>query len=269
MLYTTVLGNDGTVLLRLHGRADFEISADRRSVRAWRDPRCDPEMLGIFVAGNLLATVLALRGETVLHASAVEIGGSALAFVADSGVGKSTLAALACARGARFVTDDVLRIHEASDSSMSCWPGATENRLRRDVAQLAGELVGADTRLSADNRTVWRPPATTRDTCTLAAVVLPRPDRERTELDLRKLAPGVAVLELSRRPRLLGVTDPDLVAQSFRNMSRLAGRVPVYSARVPWGPPFDPATIDSLIERCLGDVHPAETAISAAGGERC
>lgn len=258
LLYTTVRRNDGSVLLRLHGRAEFEISADHRAVRAWSHPGGDPEMLGIFVAGTLLATVLALRGETVLHASAVEMGGVAVAFVADSGVGKSTLAALACARGARFMTDDMLRFHESADGVIRCWPGATENRLRRDVADLSGEFAATATRRSADNRTVWRPPATTFDACRLAAVVLPRPDRERAELELRPLTPGAAVVELSRRPRLLGVSDPRLVSQSFLNLSRLARRVPVHAARVPWGPPFDPAVIEALLGRCLGSAASAE-----------
>ncbi|MGH3694104.1 MAG: hypothetical protein ACRDRX_09015 [Pseudonocardiaceae bacterium] len=251
LLYTTVRRDDSGVVHRLHGMADFEITRDHRHVCAWTDPQCGPEMLGIFVSGHLLATLLALRGETVLHASAIEVGGTAIAFVADSGVGKSTLAALACARGARFVTDDVLRLHETGDGTMRCWPGATENRLRREVADLCGSHQGAATRTSADGRTVWSPPVTTFDSCRLGAIVLPQPDREHHELDLRPITPGSAVLELSRRPRLLGWSDTQIVGQSFLNLSRLARTVPVYTARVPWGPPFDEAVIDTLLRRCL------------------
>lgn len=251
LLYTTVRRADGSVLLRIHRRVDFEIDKDYRSVCAWSDPRCDPEMLGIFVAGNMVATVLALRGETVLHASAVEFDGLAVAFVADSGIGKSTLAALACGRGARFVTDDLLRVLEA-DGAIGCWPGATENRLRRDVAELSGDLAGTATRTSADGRAVWRPPATTLDSCRLAAVVLPQPDRANEQLNLVTLSPGAAVLELSKRPRLLGWSDERVVARNFANLSRLVRSVPVYTASVPWGPPFDNAVIDTLLERCLG-----------------
>lgn len=251
LLYTTVRHDDGGVLLRLHRMVDFEITRDHRGVCVWSDPQCGPEMLGIFVAGHLLATLLALRGETVLHASAVEVEGAAVAFVADSGVGKSTLAALACARGARFVTDDVLRLHESEDGTMRCWPGATENRLRRDVADLSGGYEGTATKTSADGRTVWSPPVTRFDTCRLEAIVLPQPDRDHDELGLRPLAPGTAVVELSRRPRLLGWSDERIRAQTFLNLSGIARTVPVYAARVPWGPPFDEAVIDTLLRRCL------------------
>ncbi|HET9254264.1 MAG TPA: hypothetical protein VFO16_03555 [Pseudonocardiaceae bacterium] len=251
LLQSTVRQEDGRVLQRLHGLVDFEIARDRRDVCAWTDLRCDLEILGILVAGHLLATVLALRGETVLHASAVEVDGAAIAFVAESGVGKSTLAALACARGARFVTDDVLRLYAAEDGTIRCWAGATENRLRREVADLPGNLPGAATRTSADGRVVWSPPATTSDTCRLSTIVLPQPNRERRELELRRIAPGTAVLELSRRPRLLGWSDERIIGETFINLSRFARTVPVYLARVPWGPPFDEAVIDTLLTRCL------------------
>ena len=160
LLCTTVQCDDGSTVLRLHGSVEFEICPDRRTVQAWNDPRCSIEMLGIFVVGHLLSTVLALRGETVLHASAVEIDGTAVAFVADSGIGKSTMAALACARGARFVTDDVLRLRECPDPGLWCWPGPTENRLRRDLTDISSTYHGTTTRTSADGRTVWSPRAT-------------------------------------------------------------------------------------------------------------
>lgn len=253
LLCTTTRRLDAGVLVRLHGLVEFEIAADRFDVRVWADPGCPDEMVGILTAGHLIATVLALRGETVLHASAVEIDGMAVAFVADSGGGKSTLAALACARGTRFVTDDVLR-YRIEDGTARCWPGATDNRLRRDVAGLfagpAGTTDAAPTRTTADLRTVWTPPGSVFDRCRLAAIVLPRPNREHDLLVLRALAPGPAMLELSRRPRILGWIDRGIAAQTFRDLAALVRAVPVLAAEVPWGPPFDEAVIDELLGRC-------------------
>lgn len=248
LLYSTVRGPGGDVLLRLHGLVDFEISPDRRSVAASSDPECPSDLLGILVTGNLLAMVLALRGETVLHASAVEVDGEALAFVADSGMGKSTLAALACARGARFVTDDLLRPRYGDNGAVRCWPGATENRLRRDVADLSGDYAGVDTWTSVDGRVVWSPPPSTRESSRLRAIVLPHPVRDEGRADVYPLTPGEAVLELTRRPRILGWIDEAVQVQTFANLSRLARAVPVYRARVPWGPPFDPVVVDALLD---------------------
>lgn len=245
-LYSTSRMPGGRVMLRLHGRVDFDISADARVVRAFTDPETGLELLALLSTGNLLATLLALRGETVLHASAVEVSGRAVAFVAHSGTGKSTLAALACGRGARFVTDDVLRFRMGAGQTVHCLPGATENRLRRDVAGLAPASGSVRTRLSVDGRRVWQPPASP-DECLLAAIVLPQPLRGGHQLEPELVPAGQAVLELTRRPRILGWVDERIRAQTFRNLSRLAAAVPVYRALVPWGPPFDPIVIDKLL----------------------
>ena len=45
-------------------------------------------MLPVFLEGSLLAHVLAAEGLLVLHASAVELGGAALAIVGPSGMGE-------------------------------------------------------------------------------------------------------------------------------------------------------------------------------------
>lgn len=246
MLYSTVERPGGDVLLRLHGTADFEIAADRRTVRAWTDPGCDPEMLAILAAGNLLATVLGLRGETVLHASAVDRGGFAVAFVAHSGRGKSTLAALACAQGARFVTDDLLRM-TFDESGVRCLRGSTENRLRRDVADLTERWAAVGTRRSVDGRVVWTPPRSPCSSSALRAVVLPELTREHDRLDLQRLSPGTAVVELTRHPRILGWCDPDVLRSTFSNLATLVRHVPVFRATIPWGPPFAEEMIEELL----------------------
>ena len=246
MQYSTVERGGGEVLLRLHGLVDFVVDPDLRTVRAWTDPACDPDMLGILVAGNMLATVLTLRGETVLHASAVEVGGRAVAFVAHSGMGKSTLATLACDQGARFVTDDLLRLSMVEGEPVRCWPGGAENRLRRPLGDLVDDPA-VPTWASVDGRVVWAPPRTREPCPALAAIVLPSLDTEQAHVEITAMAAGAAILELTRRPRLLGWSDPAGRMRQFANLTRLVRSVPVLEARVPWGPPFDPAAIESLL----------------------
>ncbi len=214
---STVGRPDGSVLLRLHGCVDFEVDADLRGVTAWRDPRCDPELYTLLVAGNLLATVLTLRGETVLHASAVERDGRAVAFVAHSGMGKSTLAALACARGARFLTDDLLRFEHRPDGRVHCLPVAS-----RIDCQAAAEILGfapdGAHRVSVDERSVWRPEATTRPSAELVAVVLPQLDRgARSSRSPRWAAPRRSSGSRRRRACWVG---PDERAGPLRSRPR-------------------------------------------------
>jgi hypothetical protein len=247
MQYSTVRRPDRSVLLRLHGLVDFVIAPDLLTVTAWRDPRCEPELYTLLVGGNLLATVLALRGETVLHASAVERDGRAVAFVAHSGMGKSTLAALACARGARFVTDDLLRFEHGVDGGVWCLPGGLENRLRRPPAEILGFTPEGACRVSVDERRVWCPRSTELAAAELVAVVLPELDPECRELELVPVNRAAAVMRLAATPRLLGWTDPVGVAAGFANLAALVRAVPVVAARVPWGLPVDPAVVDALL----------------------
>jgi hypothetical protein len=63
-----------------------------------------------------------LQGLEVLHASAVVVDGSAIAFTATSGTGKSSLCAHLVAAGATFLTDDVLAL-EDGDGGPLAHPG--------------------------------------------------------------------------------------------------------------------------------------------------
>ncbi len=100
-----------------HGR--FVI--DRRGGRITfvRGPQAEePSAVSELVLGPALSLALALQNVWSLHASAVETGGRALAFLGVSGIGKSTLAheLPAVSNGyCRCVADDVLPITLAAD----------------------------------------------------------------------------------------------------------------------------------------------------------
>jgi HPr Serine kinase C-terminal domain len=64
-----------------------------------------------------------LHGLEVLHASAVEVGGGAVAFVGHSGAGKTSLALALCRRGAAFLADDVLALERVGEELVG-HPGA-------------------------------------------------------------------------------------------------------------------------------------------------
>jgi hypothetical protein len=66
-----------------------------------------------------------LRGREVFHASAVRIGDRAVAFVAPTGGGKSSLALQLVLRGAGFVSDDVLAIERSDAGGVTAHPGAS------------------------------------------------------------------------------------------------------------------------------------------------
>jgi hypothetical protein len=76
-----------------------------------------------FLVGRILPWAAVLRGLEVFHASAVGHNGRAVAFVGETGAGKTSLAVQLVARGMEFMTDDVLAL-ELADGSLRAHPGA-------------------------------------------------------------------------------------------------------------------------------------------------
>ena len=69
----------------------------------------------LYLQGTVFGVVAWLNGMLPLHASCVAADGRAIAFTADSGGGKSTLAAALAARGFFHVCDDTLVLEPAED----------------------------------------------------------------------------------------------------------------------------------------------------------
>lgn len=96
----------------------------------------EPGMLRSFVQGALLAGVLRQRGLLVLHGSAVSDGEQAVAFLGNSGWGKSTLAEYFCQRGYALITDDIMVIQPGSATEPAVvLPGVKQVRLRPSAAE--------------------------------------------------------------------------------------------------------------------------------------
>lgn len=235
--YTAVRRADSSVLLRVHGVCDFVVSPDLTDVTLRLVRGADPGMRAILTTGTLLALQLYLRGRTVLHASAVERDGTAVAFLGHSGMGKSTLAALLCAAGARVVSDDVVPVSGEAEPRVPL--GATELRLRPGAEAVAAALAPGSfrQRTSADDRTVVGLPSPDADDVPLGAVVIPRPNRE-DRLEMELLDAKAAAFAVMSFPRLMGWQDPAVLGRALDHASWLARSVPVLVAHVPWGPPF-------------------------------
>lgn len=100
-------------------------------------PGVDERTLRLYLLGALLPVVLYQRGFLVLHASAVEFNGRAVAFLGESGWGKSTLAAALQARGHRLLSDDVVPVWVEAEEP---WirPGPPSFKLWPDSARTLG-----------------------------------------------------------------------------------------------------------------------------------
>lgn len=244
---------DGFVM-RYPELCDVRIDPDLSSVQLFPVSEDARPLTHVLCSGSVLAAILTLRSHCVLHASAVENAGRAIAYVGRPGSGKSTLAALTCGEGARLLTDDVLRL-APQPGGFACHSGTQEIRLRPAATQLAATLPGTS-RPSPDGRTAVALDDAAREVA-LGALVFPRPSRAISDLQIRRLTREEALLELARYPRTLGWVDRDVIAGLFRWNAQVVRAVPAYEAVIPWGPPFGPGVATTLISLTHSDPVPA------------
>ena len=84
----------------------FKITAD--SIIIDPSPEISKLILRTFLLGTVFATLLRIKGLYVLHASSVNINGSAVAFSGFKGLGKSTTAMAFYNKGYSIVADDYI-----------------------------------------------------------------------------------------------------------------------------------------------------------------
>jgi hypothetical protein len=232
--------------LRYAGICDVTLDCGARTITVHRAPEADRGLIPVFLEGSVLAHTATAEGLLILHASAVEVEGRGLAIVGQPGAGKSTLAALLCAAGARLVADDALRV-DATGAGTVCFPGALGLRLRPAAVGLRAELRGAAVEETADGRTAVLPSPPADAPLALAAVLIPELSRRAARLNVRRLGAMQGLQELLRYPRLIMWRAREPIAQLFDLTARVAAELPVYRATLPWGPPFQPRLADRLL----------------------
>jgi len=218
--------------------AEVRFSADRAQASIHPAPG-KADILPLLLASSVPTWWLNLRGDPVLHASAVARDGRALAFIGASGMGKSTMATLLCAHGATLITDDALRLEPSADG-YRCHFGPGELRLRPGAASLAGYFAPDCANVSADGRTTLRPSAQAAELPQLGALVIPQPSREAATLRCERQSLVQAGFLLNSHTRVIGWQAEAPLRRQFEFFNELARRVPVVKLTVPWGPPFAP-----------------------------
>jgi len=210
-------------LLRFPGLADFEISSDGLNVRCWPMPRVSPGTIDHIYLNQVQPFALSLQGRLVLHASAVEVNGSAIAFMGASGQGKSTLAASFVADGFRFLTDDGLHLEATTDGylvlpshpSIRLWDDSRAALISESAKLATPVQYTSKARILADN--------------TLAFCDEPRPlrriyflgdDHVRTPA-FEPLGTREAMIQLTRQTFLLDTEARESLALHFDQLVRL------------------------------------------------
>lgn len=198
-----------------------------------------------YLVSHAVPIWLELGGVLVLHASAVCLARQAVAFLAPSGEGKSTLCAELVRLGCDLLTDDGLAVRETAHASWTAsagppylrlWPSALRERLGQ-----AGETLP---RVRPDGeKRLWRPAAAESafngdEALDLACVyVLDRFGRPGgSAVRSQRLPPRLALVRLLAGS-LAGspAAALGLSGQRFERMTRLASAVALRTLDVPTG----------------------------------
>ena len=134
-------GDAPQYLLRFPALADFVIADNL--VTCHPHPDCRDNSLRHLVLDQVIPRMWAHKGHMVLHASAVRLpNGRVVAFIGDSGWGKSTLAAALRMRGSQLLSDDTVSL-KAGTGRVQLIPSYTGLRLNEDSIATLG-MAGQD-----------------------------------------------------------------------------------------------------------------------------
>jgi len=206
---------------------------DRAGIRIWVEwpDTLSLEDISTYLFGPVIGWVLRLRGALCLHASAVAVNGGAIAFVGESGAGKSTTAAGFSQRGHAVLADDVVAIF-GPPGSLLVRPSYPELRLwPESVTALSGSDNGRSKPLSTTEK--FRLDLRQRgqrfqdEPLPLAAVYILNNEDVTGRNDVRALTHREAMMTLvanTHAGRLLG---PPARKQEFELLAALVARVRV------------------------------------------
>lgn len=122
-------------LLRFPGLCDFLVVPEEGQIRVASHSGEDALVFTSLLLDQVIPRLLSQRGHLVLHAGSVALDESrCVAFVGETGAGKSTLVSSFHSAGARLLTDDALLV-EPHDGGLRCCPAYRGLRLWPDSEQ--------------------------------------------------------------------------------------------------------------------------------------
>jgi hypothetical protein len=106
--------SDHSSYVRWEGVGEFLVSARGHQITARQFEEASRESFQVYLLGQALSFALVKSGFEPLHATTVVINGEAVAFLGESGMGKSTLAACFLEAGYAMLTDDLLVVRKGA-----------------------------------------------------------------------------------------------------------------------------------------------------------
>jgi hypothetical protein len=252
---TICKSSDGSYFRIVYGDGT-DFFADRDGTQVWAawPARLTIEDTAVYLLGPVLGFVLRLRGLTCLHASAVAIGGRAIALVGLAGAGKSTTAAAFARLGHPVLSDDIVPLQDQhgtfyAQSGYPClclWPDSVSS-LYGSPDALPRLTSTWDKRYLAlgQGGNLFQ-----KQSMPLAAIyILGERSRDPSCPAIDSLSPRESFMTLVSNTYMNRLLDPEMRAREFDLLGRLVNRVPVRNIR----PHQDAARLPNLCRAIVED----------------
>jgi hypothetical protein len=267
VLHVWKVGRGGHFWFRYSDGIEFII--DRQAARIWgRQPeQAAGEEVAWYLLGPILGFVLRLRGVMCLHASAVIVGGRALAFMGPQGAGKSTTAAIFARWGYPVLADDVVAVREQGGAilafpaspRLALWPEAVQHLYASpDALPRLTPVESIDSTfdkrrldLTAGGYHFQSEPLP------LGAIYILSSPRRPGPPSVEPLDGGRGMMALARNTYRADLLDKKMLLQEFKAIGRLAATIPLRQVT----PSADLAYFLSLGEIILQDFQSLSAAV--------
>ena len=218
-------------LLRFPELVDFIISIPANTISYFPRKGIPPETIRHLLLDQVLPRILGQKGKLILHAAAVVTPeGHAIAFLGDSGKGKSTLASSFHHNGARLITDDCLLL-EIIDGQVVAIPNYYGLRLFNDSATaIFGEQPDSSPVAHyTQKRRLQLPSSITHEPETsfrLTSIFLftdtdTDTDIEHDPVQINPIKGAEKIMAMIKQAFLLDITDMSLISRQFKDIGRL------------------------------------------------
>lgn len=251
------MGSD--YVLRFHDLFDFTISSNAHEVRCLAAPDTPHSTIRHFLLDHVVPRLLSLRGELVLHASALKTPEGAIAFIGKTGQGKSTLAGSLFLRGLRILTDDCLLIREDGEAvwispvypGLRLWPDAIlalfkEEPITSEMTHYANKRrihLDAHATGSSDERTPAR---------VIYAIAGGDANGREPGISITPLSPRDAMLELFKNTYRMDLTDHKRLSDDLYRLGEIAQRLPVRRLEFPKNFEALPSVMEAIMVDAFG-----------------
>ena len=215
-------------MIRFPDLAEFVVSKDGRSISVFPAAETPADTIRHLFLDQVFPLSLSLRGELALHAGAVETPLGAVAFLGETGEGKSTLTASFAQSGFPALSDDCLVVRECkggilalpSYPGLRLWPDAVSS-LALDAGHARVAHYTEKQRVLVAGGSVDRRPVPLHRLYVLA------PESDADEATITPVSRRDAVVELLKHAYRIEPCEPRALAMELEHVDALCRACPV------------------------------------------